>query len=547
MEFFKKLKIGTQLALSFGTLTALMLIMATFAIVRMNTITTAFHDEERIMIEKLEPLYVAREALAQTGIAARSAYIYTDNAQVRRELALVDEQSAIFLDALDKLTPVYQGDTNFEKVASGLRKMAVELKRVRQLHDAGNQEALAAFLANECAPLRRQIVADIAVVLKASLDATHAAGAGVDAHASDAFTGIVLQAVLSLVVSVLIAWVNTQLLLKQLGGEPSYATAIANKIAEGDLSVSVQVKSNDQTSLLHAIAAMRDSLSSIVGQVRQGTNLITTASSEIASGNSDLSQRTEHQSASLEKVATAMEELTGTVRQNAHNAMQANTLAVTASDVSEQGGQVMEQVTVTMASINESSRKIVDIISVIDGIAFQTNILALNAAVEAARAGEQGRGFAVVAQEVRTLAQRSAAAAKEIKALIDDSVEKVGNGSDQVHKAAETMHQVVTSVKRVTEIMGEISGASMEQTAGIEQVNNAIGEMDAMTQQNSALVEQASAAARELRDQASNLAQVVGVFKLEAHSATVTGLRRRAARRPAAPAADEEVRRIANG
>ncbi len=550
MEAFKRLKIGTQLALSFGTLTALMLIMATFAIVRTSSIANAFHDEQRVMSEKLDPLYVAREALDQTGIAARNAYVFADASAASRELAILDEQRAIYLAALEQMTPFYKGDTNFDKVRAGLLKMADALKRPRQLREAGDMEGFAAFLTNECSPLRKQIVADIAVVLKASQEETRAASVGVDAHANDAFLWIVLQAILSLLVSVLIAWVNTQLLLKQLGGEPTYATAIANKIAEGDLSVAVQVKDNDKTSLLHAIAAMRESLSSIVGQVRQGTNLIATASSEIASGNRDLSVRTEHQSASLEKVATAMEELTGTVRQNAHNAMQANTLAVSASDVSEQGGQVMEQVTVTMASINESSKKIVDIISVIDGIAFQTNILALNAAVEAARAGEQGRGFAVVATEVRNLAQRSAAAAKEIKSLIDDSVVKVGAGSEQVHKAAETMHEVVTSVKRVTEIMGEISGASMEQTAGIEQVNNAIGEMDSMTQQNTALVEQASAAAQELQDQATSLAHVVDVFKLESQTASVTGLRGRKPRKagaPVTPAADDDVRRIANG
>jgi methyl-accepting chemotaxis protein len=549
MEAFKKLKIGSQLALSFGTLTALMLIMATFAIVRMSSITNAFHDEQRVMADKLEPLYVAREALAQTGLAARNAYIFADNAAAAKELTILDEQKAIYLAALEQMTPAYKGNADFDKVRSGLLKMADELKRPRQLREAGDQEGLAAFLTNDCSPLRKQIVADIATVLNSVQNETLVASAGVDAHASQAFLWIVLQAVLSLVVSVLIAWVNTRLLLQQLGGEPAYATDIANRIAEGDLSVTVQVKANDQTSLLHAIGAMRDNLASIVGQVRQGTNLIATASSEIASGNRDLSLRTEHQSESLQKVATAMEELTGTVRQNAHNAMQANMLAVSASGVSEQGGQVMAQVTVTMASINDSSKKIVDIISVIDGIAFQTNILALNAAVEAARAGEQGRGFAVVATEVRNLAQRSAAAAKEIKALIDDSVVKVGAGSEQVHKAAETMHEVVTSVKRVTEIMGEISGASMAQTAGIEQVNNAIGEMDSMTQQNTALVEQATAAAQELLDQSTSLAHVVDVFKLESYAASVSGIRGCRSRGAAMSwsSTDQDVQRIGNG
>jgi methyl-accepting chemotaxis protein len=545
MESFKKLKIGSQLAISFGIQTALMLILATFAVVQMSSIATAFYGEQQLASAKLEPLYVAREALAQTGLAARNAYIFSDNAQAAKELALVDEQKAIYLAALDKMTPAYQGDANFAKVRSGLLQMAEELKRPRKLREAGDMEALGAFLTNECSPLRRQIVADITTVLTAAQAETAKAGVAVEARASDAHLWILLQAALSFAVSVLIAWINTRLLLKQLGGEPAYATEIANKIAEGDLAINVEVRAGDKTSLLHAIKAMRDSLSSIVGKVRQGTDMIATASSEIATGNRDLASRSEHQSASLEKVATAMEELTSTVRQNAGNAQQANTLAVSASEVSEQGGQVMEQVTVTMASINASSKKIVDIISVIDGIAFQTNILALNAAVEAARAGEQGRGFAVVASEVRNLAQRSAAAAKEIKALIDDSVEKVGTGSELVHKAGETMHEVVASVKRVTEIMGEISVASMEQTAGIEQVNDALGEMDSMTQQNTALVEQATAAAQELQDQASSLAHVVDVFKLD--GGKLLTMRQQGAPTPRAPQALKETRRIANG
>ncbi|HZV65077.1 MAG TPA: methyl-accepting chemotaxis protein, partial [Telluria sp.] len=259
---------------------------------------------------------------------------------------------------------------------------------------------------------------------------------------------------------------------------------------------------------------MRNSLVGIVGQVRIGTETIGTASREIAAGNIDLSSRTEMQASSLEKTASAMEELTSTVKQNADNAREANLLAATASDVARKGGDVVSQVVDTMGSINASANKIVDIIGVIDGIAFQTNILALNAAVEAARAGEQGRGFAVVASEVRNLAQRSAAAAKEIKTLIGDSVEKVERGSKLVGQAGVTMDEVVASVKRVTDIMGEIANASLEQSRGIEQVNMSIIEMDSMTQQNAALVEEAAAAAQSLQDQASELAHVVSIFKL---------------------------------
>jgi len=262
---------------------------------------------------------------------------------------------------------------------------------------------------------------------------------------------------------------------------------------------------------------MNASLSHIVGEVRNGTDTIATASNEIAAGNLNLSSRTEQQASSLQETAASMEQLTSTVKQNADNASQANQLAVSASEVAVHGGKVVTQVVSTMGSINASSKKIVDIIGVIDGIAFQTNILALNAAVEAARAGEQGRGFAVVAAEVRNLAQRSASAAKEIKALIDDSVAKVNVGSKLVDQAGSTMEEIVTSIRRVTDIMGEITAASHEQTAGIDQINQAVSQMDQVTQQNAALVEEAAAAAASLQDQAATLAEVVSAFKLDSH------------------------------
>ena len=260
---------------------------------------------------------------------------------------------------------------------------------------------------------------------------------------------------------------------------------------------------------------MNGALVNIVSEVRSGTETIASASQQIATGNADLSSRTESQASSLEETASSMEELTSTVKQNADNARQANQLAVSASEVAVKGGAVVSEVVETMGSINESAKKIVDIIGVIDGIAFQTNILALNAAVEAARAGEQGRGFAVVASEVRSLAQRSAQAAKEIKVLIDNSVEKVDAGSRLVDQAGVTMQEVVESIRRVTDIMGEISAASAEQTSGIEQVQQAVTQMDETTQQNAALVEEAAAAAESLREQADKLTQVVSVFKLD--------------------------------
>ena len=316
------------------------------------------------------------------------------------------------------------------------------------------------------------------------------------------------------------------------------AVKVAQTVASGDLTSHIEVHTTEETGqLLQALKDMNSSLVNIVGQVRSGTETIATASTEIASGNLDLSSRTEEQASSLEETASSMEELTATVRQNADNAQQANQLALSASGVAVKGGEVVGKVVETMDAINDSSRKIVDIISVIDGIAFQTNILALNAAVEAARAGEQGRGFAVVASEVRNLAQRSAAAAKEIKTLIGDSVVAVDAGSKLVGEAGNTMAEIVASVQRVTDIMAEISLATQEQSSGIDQINQAIGQMDQVTQQNAALVEEAAAAAESLQEQSGQLAGVVSVFKLDGAQAPATHARAAAPRRVVASVA----------
>ncbi|MDO8413111.1 MAG: methyl-accepting chemotaxis protein [Gallionellaceae bacterium] len=328
--------------------------------------------------------------------------------------------------------------------------------------------------------------------------------------------------VTALALGLALALIIFRRVLKQLGGDPAHVSEVARHIAEGDLTMEIAVPPRDNQSMIARMKIMQRMLRKTVAEIQKAVDMVSSASSEIAAGNMDLSERTEQQASSLEETASSMEEMTATVKQNADNARQANQLALSASDVAIKGGNVVSQVVETMGSINASSKKIVDIISVIDSIAFQTNILALNAAVEAARAGEQGRGFAVVANEVRNLAQRSAAAAKEIKELIGNSVEKINTGNKLVDQAGTTMQEIIDSVKRVTDIMADIMAASLEQSEGIEQINKAITQMDEVTQQNAALVEEASAAAASLQEQAVNLTQTVNVFKTDANRQSIT-------------------------
>ncbi|WP_277188398.1 methyl-accepting chemotaxis protein [Caballeronia sp. BR00000012568055] len=344
-----------------------------------------------------------------------------------------------------------------------------------------------------------------------------AAKATIETAAFIFHSSFVMLTVLTLALFALAIFVSewvVRRLARQLGGEPGYAKHIAERIASGDLSGRIKLKSRDDGSMLHALSAMQSGLSGTVGDIAASAEAIASASTQISTGNVDLSRRTEEQAVALEKTAASMEQLTSTVRQNADNALTASTLAANASDIAAKGGKVVSRVVETMERIDASARSIGDIIGVIEGIAFQTNILALNAAVEAARAGEQGRGFAVVAGEVRNLAQRASSAAKEIKQLIDTSVSRVSDGSAYAKEAGSTMTEVVKAVQRVSDIMGEISAASAEQKSGIEEIGRAVTQMDAGTQQNAALVEEAAAAAQSLDDQARSLKELVGKFEL---------------------------------
>jgi methyl-accepting chemotaxis protein len=463
-----------------------------------------------------------KSAVLEGGIAMRNIGLQSNSVAMQKAEAKTQVQRKRFAKAHDEL--VLLGLSGVEKkmvddIVALDKKTEAPLQDAIKMVQEYRTEAAAAVIATSIDALNQQAVVDIdklvelqQAAVRATLDDAAAAGARL-------LYLFVAMGLAALVAGIFLAWVLTRSITHPLRD----AVSVARQVAAGELTSRVEVAGKDEISeLLQSLKDMNESLLTIVSEVRGGTAAMATASDEIATGNADLSSRTESQASALEQTASSMEELTTAVKQNADNAHQADLLVISASDFAVKGGQVVGQVVNTMGSITESSRKIVDIISVIDGIAFQTNILALNAAVEAARAGEQGRGFAVVAAEVRSLAQRSASAAKEIKSLIENSVEKVGVGSKLVDEAGNTMNEIVSSVERVATIMKEITAASREQSTGIEEVNRAITHMDEMTQQNAALVEQAAAAAESMREQSAKLAQTVSVFKLQSGTEIAT-------------------------
>ncbi|MDQ2820193.1 MAG: methyl-accepting chemotaxis protein [Pseudomonadota bacterium] len=516
MSFISNIKIGKRLGMGFALILAMTVLIAVAGIWRLNEVA----DATRAMMSV--PLTKER---------AITDWYSLNFASIRRTAAIVkstdpalgpyfkDDAAASVKRAaelLKQIEPLIEGEAEkalFAKILEQRKLYSASRDGAVKAKSAGDEEEAARQLDAKFTPaakLYQELLQELVEMQHASIDATAKA---IDATATRSTAIITALTAGAVVLGAILSW----LLTTGITGPIRAAVELAETVASGDLTRTIDTDSQDETgALLRSLRHMNDNLVKIVSQVRNGTDSIATGSTEILAGNLDLSARTEEQAGALEETAASMEELTTTVRNNADNARQANTLSINASDVAVQGGAVVSQVIDTMGAINAASSKIVDIIAVIDGIAFQTNILALNAAVEAARAGEQGRGFAVVASEVRTLAQRSAAAAKEIKELIGASVEQVEVGTKLVDRAGATMEEVVTSIRRVTDIMAEITHATQEQTGGIEQVNQAIGQMDQVTQQNAALVEEAAAAAGSMQDQAAQLAQVVGMFKLNA-------------------------------
>jgi len=515
-----RLTVSSRLRVGFGSVLLLLLLIIGISLEKLAEVDRQLSSITEVNNAEIYHLSAMRAAVYEQSLASRGIGLALTQEERLQNATTLREQMGRYAEAenaLAKLFAEIEETTDTEKKAIVvIQKMTTEtspsLNHMIELAQAEKTEELKAMLSGPLGRMqaqRRKVLADLSAFEDKLNDDAKKEAKAVYVTARSL---LIILGALTLLIGLAAAALITSSVLRQLGGEPAYASRLAAQIAQGDLRTEVKADTRHPDSLMMSMKTMNEGLRGIVREVRSGTDAISTASSQIAAGNLDLSSRTEEQASSLEQTASAMEQLTATVKQNADSAGEANRLAAAASAVASESGHLVKEVVTTMAAIEDSSKKIVDIISVIDGISFQTNILALNAAVEAARAGEQGRGFAVVASEVRTLAQRSSSAAKEIKALIDDSVEKVASGSALVNRAGDTMNNVVSSVDRVVSVIGAISDSSSEQSKGIQEINHAISQMDQVTQQNAALVEQAAAASQALQDQARRLSDVVEVF-----------------------------------
>ena len=515
---FSDIKIGTRLAAGFALVLLLSTVTTAYSLISVRTATEATKrmTEVPLVKERLvsDWLLNTNTAIARTALIARS----TDETLAVTFAKVISDTVASTSALIPQIEPLMNSEeekTMLKSIVAARAKYQAAKVAVTNAKKAGDAEAGIRLFNDVFTPAADTYASQLKALQAMQRKAIDDAAASLEEASTREFKLLLLLGVLVVLIGASFAFLISRSITRPLRD----AVAVAETVARGDLTTRFDAAPRDEIGdLMRALHGMNESLFKIVSEVQQGTRSIALASSEIAAGNLDLSARTEQQAGSLEETAATMEELTATVRQNADNAYQANQLVLTASSVAAKGGDIVGKVVDTMGAIDASSRKIVDIIGVIDGIAFQTNILALNAAVEAARAGEQGRGFAVVASEVRNLAQRSAAAAKEIKTLIGDSVGQVDIGTKLVEEAGSTMRDVVDSVARVNDIMSEITSASQEQRTGIDQVNEAITQMDQVTQQNAALVEEAAAAAASLQEQADALASVAAGFKLT-HSA----------------------------
>ena len=519
MNFWNQWSIKARLSFGYAVITFAVLAISYFGFNALNAMQSSF-DYEFEKIDRM--LALSNEALDGANaraVSARNLVLAGSPAEIESERKIIVQSYELMHKRLDELKSSMNEVPKIKEVLGRELDLVLDTENrygpvaleITRLGSTGQREAAIAMINDQCRPLLKELITNLNNLTGKS---KNLAKEYVEISHKKAQTLRITMLAISVGV-VVVAIALSLLTIRSIVTPLNQATAATERFAQGDLSNTLNARGDDEISkLLRSLESMRQNLTGLVSSVRQGAESVSTASAEIAQGNQDLSARTENQASALEQTAASMEELGSTVKQNADNARQANQLAQNASSVALQGGQVVTQVVDTMRGISDSSKKIADIINVIDGIAFQTNILALNAAVEAARAGEQGRGFAVVAGEVRSLASRSAEAAKEIKSLITDSVQRVEHGSSLADQAGSTMNEVVTAIRRVTDIMGEISAASSEQSSGVAQVGEAVTQMDQATQQNAALVEQMAAAASSLRSQAQDLVQGVSAFKL---------------------------------